>query len=189
MLWAARRGSRCPHVRLLRVTLCPPRGPSLCSGRPVATRFSLFMRQRFGIMVAALWWGSLTGLGFVVVPMLFTHLASPAVAGVMAAKLFTAQTWLSIACSMFLLLIFNQKEDIAQSIRARPAIKFVVAGLLLTVLVEFAVAPHIVSARATGVSGVGDLRFWHTLGSAMYLGQWLCAAMSLWILVKPPNQQ
>ena len=44
-------------------------------------------------------------------------------------------------------------------------------------------APHIVNARATG----GDLKFWHALGSAMYLGQWLCAGASLWMLAKPPS--
>ena len=142
------------------------------------------MRLRFGVMVAAVWWGSLTGLGFVVVPMLFSHLPNPAIAGALAAKLFTAQTWLSIGCSMFLLLILNQKDAVAQSIRAQQAIKFIVTGLLLTVLVEFAVAPHIVNARATG----GDLKFWHALGSAMYVGQWLCAGASLWLLAKPPTQ-
>lgn len=143
------------------------------------------MKQRFGIMVAALWWGSLTALGFVVVPMLFTHLASPAVAGAIAVKLFTAQTWLSIACSMFLLLAFSQKEATDQSIRYRQAIKFIVTGLLLTVLVEFAVAPNIANARASG----GDLRFWHAFGSAIYLGQWLCAGASLWTLAKPSSAQ
>lgn len=141
------------------------------------------MRERIGLLAAALWWGSLTTLGFLVIPMLFTHLASPAIAGAMAARLFTAQTWFSIACCMFLLLVFNQKEATDQSIRARPAIKFIVAGLLLTVLVEFAVAPHIVNAKSTG----GDLKFWHALGSAMYLGQWLCAGASLWMLAKPPS--
>ena len=142
------------------------------------------MRERIGLLAAALWWGSLTTLGFLVIPMLFTHLASPAVAGAMAAKLFTAQTWFSIGCSMFLLLILNQKDAVAQSIRAQQAIKFIVTGLLLTVLVEFAVAPHIVNAKATG----GDLKFWHALGSAMYLGQWLCAGMSLWCLTAHPKR-
>ena len=45
--------------------------------------------------LAALWWGSLTTLGALVVPLLFVHLPSPALAGGMAAKLFAAQTWLS----------------------------------------------------------------------------------------------
>ena len=136
------------------------------------------MRYRFGLMLAALWWGSLTALGFVIVPMLFTHLPSPAAAGQLAAKLFTAQAWLSIACAMFLMLIYNQKETENQDLRARAAIKFIVAGLLLVVLVEFGLSPRIVSARADG----GNLKLLHGLGSAMYFGQWLCAGFALWRL-------
>ncbi len=141
------------------------------------------MRYRFGLMIAALWWGSLTALGFVVVPMLFTHLPSPASAGQMASRLFTAQTWLSIACAMFLLLIYNQKEAIAQDLRAQAAIKFIVTGLLLVVLVEFGLSPRILSARADG----GNLKLLHGLGSAMYFAQWLCAGFALWCLSRPKN--
>jgi hypothetical protein len=133
---------------------------------------------RLSILLAALWWGSLSGLGFVVVPMLFVHLPSPAAAGAMAAKLFTAQTWLSVACTMLLLLVLNKKEAPALSPSAQAAMKYVVAGLLLAVLVEFGVAPNIVNARTSG----GDLRFWHGLGSAMYLAQWLAAGWTLWCL-------
>ena len=141
------------------------------------------MRYRFGLMIAALWWGSLSALGFVVVPMLFTHLPSPAAAGQLAAKLFTAQTWLSISCAMFLLLIYNQKEDKFQDIRAQAAIKFIVTGLLLAVLVEFGLSPRIVSARVDG----GNLKLLHGLGSAMYFGQWLCAGFALWCLSRSKN--
>ena len=129
-------------------------------------------------MIAALWWGSLSTLGFVVVPMLFVHLGSPAAAGAMAAKLFTAQTWLSIVCAMLLLMIFNPKRSKAHASIASVAIKMIVSGLLLAVLVEFGVSPRIVSARSSG----GDLRLWHGVGSAMYLGQWLCAGLTLWFL-------
>jgi Domain of unknown function (DUF4149) len=135
-------------------------------------------RSRISILLAALWWGSLTGLGFVVVPLLFMHLPSPAAAGAMAAKLFTAQTWLGMACAMLLLLVSNRKDALAHALPAQPAIKFIVAGLLLAVLVEFGVAPRIISARADG----GNLKLWHGLGSAMYLGQWLCAGWALWHL-------
>jgi hypothetical protein len=136
------------------------------------------MRYRSGLMLAALWWGSLTALGFVVVPMLFTHLPSPAAAGQMAAKLFTAQTWLSVACSMFLLLLCNQKEALEPDLRSRAAIAFIVTGLLLAILVEFGLSPRIVSARADG----GNLTLLHGLGSLMYFGQWLCAGFTLWRL-------
>lgn len=139
------------------------------------------MRYRFGIMVAALWWGSLTALGFVVVPMLFANLGSPAAAGAMAAKLFTAQTWLSIACAMLMLLVFNKKEAMAAVGPAQPAIKFIVAGFLLALLVEFGVSPRIVNAKAEG----GNLKLWHALGTLMYVGQWLCAGVSLWFLSRP----
>ena len=138
------------------------------------------MRYRFGLMIAALWWGSLTALGFVVVPMLFTYLPSPAAAGQMAARLFTAQTWLSIACAMLLLLVNNQKSSAAPDLRGRAAIIFTVTGLLLAVLVEFGLSPRIVSARSDG----GNLKLLHGLGSAMYFGQWLCAGAALWRLSK-----
>ncbi len=136
-------------------------------------------------MVAALWWGSLTGLGFVVVPMLFAKLGSPAAAGAMAAQLFTAQTWLSMACSLLLLIILNPNRPQASGLIASSAIKWIVSGLLLTLLVEFGVSPRIVTARATG----GDLRLWHGLGSAMYLGQWLCAGLALWHLSGRPTER
>lgn len=142
------------------------------------------MKPRISILLAALWWGSLTGLGFVVVPMLFIHLPSPAAAGAMAAKLFTAQTWLSVACTMLLLLILNKKEAPALSPSTQAAMKFIVAGLLLAVLVEFGVAPHIVNARADG----GNLKLWHGLGSAMYLAQWLAAGWTLWCLSRASQE-
>ena len=141
-------------------------------------------RQRLGVLAAALWWGSLTALGFVVVPMLFMHLPNPAVAGAMAARLFTAQTWIGCGCALLMLLVFNQKSGFPQATHARSAIKFIVGGMLLALLVEFGVAPRIVSARSEG----GNLRLWHGLGSAMLLGQWLCAGCALWAVTSHPKQ-
>ena len=140
--------------------------------------------QRIGLLAAALWWGSLTALAFVVVPMLFMHLGSPAMAGAMAAKLFSAQTWISCGCALLMLIVFNQKDGFTQASPAQAAIKFIVGGMLLALLVEFGVAPRIVSARADG----GNLRLWHGLGSAMLLGQWLCAGFTLWRLSARPER-
>ena len=143
------------------------------------------VQQRIALLAAALWWGSLTALGFIVVPMLFMHLQSPAAAGAMAARLFGAQTWISSGCAVLMLLVFNQKSESAQVPRAQVAMKFIVFGMLLALLVEFGVAPRIVTARADG----GNLRLWHGLGSAMLLGQWLCAGLVLWCLSAPPAIQ
>ena len=135
-------------------------------------------QARAAVFLSALWWGSLSGLGFVVVPLLFKYLGTPAEAGAMAAKLFSAQTWLSVACTMLLLLMLNRKNvEYAQSDdEARKITAWVVVGLLLTLLVEFGVAAQIVNARSSG----GNLRLWHSLGSLMYLGQWICAGLTLW---------
>ncbi len=138
------------------------------------------MKPRFVVLLSALWWGSLSGLGFVVVPLLFMHLGSPAQAGAIAAKLFTAQTWLSVACAMLLLMLLNKRDDVEVVPESRKAMAWVVAGMLLALLVEFGIAAQIVSARSTG----GNLRLWHGLGSAMYLGQWLCSSLLLWRLTR-----
>jgi hypothetical protein len=135
-------------------------------------------QARAAVFLSALWWGSLSGLGFAVVPLLFKYLGTPAEAGAMAAKLFSAQTWLSVACTMLLLLMLNRKnvEHAQSNDEARKITAWVVVGLLLTLLVEFGVAAQIVNARASG----GNLRLWHGLGSLMYLGQWICAGLTLW---------
>ena len=49
------------------------------------------VKDRVALMLAALWWGSLTTIGFLVVPMLFARLGNPAVAGNFAGQLFAAQ--------------------------------------------------------------------------------------------------
>ena len=117
--------------------------------------------------VAAAWAGSLTTLGFFVVPMLFAYLPSPAMAGSMAAKLFSAQTWVSVACGMLLLMFFRSNRPLVPVDKAQTATLFVAAGVLLALLVEFAVAPHIVARD--------NLLLWHRVGSAMYFLQWVCA--------------
>ena len=125
------------------------------------------MSRRLPALVAALWWGSLTTIGFLVVPMLFAHLPSPTVAGNMAAKLFAAQTWVAVACCLVLLLISRPKQAVALYPWARAAMVFILGGLLLALLAQFGVAPRIVARQ--------DLRLWHSVGTLMYVLQWCCA--------------
>ena len=129
-------------------------------------------RQRLPVLVAALWWGSLTTTGFLVVPMLFANLVTPAIAGAMAAKLFSAQTWVALACGLLLMLFSREKEAQARVDWAQGALIFIAGGGLLAMLGEFAVAPRIVARE--------NLKLWHSVGSAMYLLQWVCAGVALW---------
>ena len=135
------------------------------------------MRQRLPLWAAALWWGSMTALGAWIVPLLFTHLPTPALAGGMAAKLFTAQTWVTLVCGLCLLVSLRSNQPLDPVAPASPAIILIVSGMLLALLVEFAVAPRIVLRE--------NLRLWHSLGSGMLLLQWLCATGTVWVLSGP----
>ena len=135
------------------------------------------MRMRLPALVAALWWGSLSTIGLLVVPMLFAHLPSAALAGGMAARLFAAQTWVTVVCGVLLLLLSRPKGAVAQYPWAQSAMVFILAGLLLALLAQFGVAPRIVARQ--------DLRLWHTVGSVMYLLQWCCALAVLWRTTQP----
>ena len=138
------------------------------------------MKGRVAAFAAALWWGSLTAVGFMVVPLLFQFLPTPAMAGHMAARLFTAQTWVSVACGVVLLLVSRSNRPSALSGRAQAALVFIVLGMLLALLIEFAVAPRIVARE--------NLRLWHGAGSVMYAVQWLCAAVVLWRITAEPRE-
>ena len=130
------------------------------------------MQRRTLIFVAALWWGSLTLLGAVVVPMLFAHLATPAIAGAMAAHLFSAQTWVSVGCGLLLLVLSRSHANASRPAPTSSNPVWILSGLLLALLLEFAVAPRIVARE--------NLALWHGLGSLFYALQWLCAQVTLW---------
>lgn len=129
-------------------------------------------RQRLAVLAAALWWGSLTAIGAWAVPLLFAHLPTPALAGQTAAKLFTAQSWVALGCALAILLLQRGLDEPVRLDWAGGALAFVLAGALLALLQEFAVAPRIVARE--------NLRLWHGVGTALFALQWLCALATLW---------
>ena len=130
-------------------------------------------KARVPLLGASLWWGSLTAVGFIAVPLLFANFPA-ATAGQVAARLFTGQTWTSIACGMLLLIAARSDEEGERMDWGRGALGFILVALLLAILGEFAVAPRIVARQ--------DLAVWHTVGTAFYAGQWACALVVLWKL-------
>jgi hypothetical protein len=132
---------------------------------------------RLQLFLAALWWGSLSAVGFMVVPMLFMHLETPAMAGQMAAKLFTAQSWLSLVCGL-LLLLAAKRANLDKSHTPSP---WVIGGMLCALLIEVAVKPHILARE--------NMALWHNLGTALYGVQWLCAGKALWPLCSSKSEQ
>jgi hypothetical protein len=128
-------------------------------------------KARMALFAAALWWGSLGAIGFVAVPVLFAQLPSKALAGQTAAHLFTAQTWLSIACGLVLLMASRSDSEESGMGWAQGALGFVMAGVLCALLGEFAVAPRILARE--------NLALWHGAGTALYGAQWICALVVL----------
>lgn len=118
-------------------------------------------------------------VGFFVVPLLFSHLPTTAMAGTAAAKLFTAQTWLSSLCALLLLMLSRSNRAAALVSLWQTAIVFIVGGMLLALLSEFAVTPRILMRE--------NMRLWHGVGVAMYVLQWLCAGVTFWKLT--PSRQ
>ena len=72
------------------------------------------------------------------------------------------------------LLLATKGAAVAGAGRARATLFAVVLGMLLALLIEFAVAPRIVARE--------NLRLWHGAGTLMYAVQWLCASFVLWRL-------
>ncbi|MDD3784861.1 MAG: DUF4149 domain-containing protein [Hydrogenophaga sp.] len=147
--------------------------------------------RRLALFLAALWWGGISGLSFLAVPTLFAQLGSPAVAGPVAARLFSLQCYAGLLIGMALLVLLRRErgaavehgatptpEDLARAQQVLATMGFVLLGMMLALVQEFGVAHQIVTARASG----GNLRLWHGLGSVLVFGQWLCAGAILWRL-------
>ena len=134
------------------------------------------MKSRLALVIAALWWGAMTTIGFLVVPMLFAHLPTPAMAGGMAARLFSAQSWVSMGCGMLLLIIFRSNMPLSSVGRSSVAISLVAVSMLSALLVEFGVAPRILARE--------NLKAWHAVGSGLYGLQWLAATALVGWLVR-----
>jgi uncharacterized membrane protein len=122
--------------------------------------------------LAALWWGSLSSVGFMVVPLLFARMPTPALAGNMAAVLFSALTWVTVVSGLLLLMLSRRGGAQPAWDRAGRTSIWVAAGMLLALLSEFAVVPHIVARD--------NLALWHGVGTGLYALQWVCAGVVLW---------
>ena len=135
------------------------------------------MRERLPVLAAALWWGSLCAMGFVAVPLLFAHLPTPALAGNMAARLFAIQTGISVLCALWLLMLTRAHTPGRAAAVACQSLVWILGGMLLSLVSQFVVSPHIVARD--------HLALWHSIGSTMYLVQWLCAGIVCWRLSAP----
>lgn len=128
--------------------------------------------QRSLNMIAALWWGSLTALGAWVVPLLFAHAPTKAMAAGLAVHLFSAQAWAGLVCGLLSLWLQRQMDRLRG--RAHVPSALILAAMLLAAIVEWGIAPRIVARE--------NMLLWHSLGTAFWLLQWGCLTAHVWQL-------
>jgi hypothetical protein len=140
---------------------------------------------RLTTMLAALWWGGVSALAFVAVPLLFVRLGDPALAGPVAAELFVVVSRLGVFAGLWLVWFYMKKVLLPLTRVDVIALVFVILAVVAAVLQDTWVAHQIVTARASG----GNLKLWHGLGSGLVLLQWLAATCALWTLTGLPRQR
>ena len=126
--------------------------------------------QRSLWLVAAVWWGSLTALGAWVVPLLFAHAPTKAMAGGLAAHQFSAQAWVGLVSGVFCL--WAQRHLDQRQGRPHAPRVLIVAAMMLAAIVEWGIAPRIVARE--------NLALWHSLGTGFWLLQWTCLTVHVW---------
>ena len=131
---------------------------------------------RLQLYLAALWWGGVTVVGLIVVPTLFMMIEPTALAGHVAARMFSAVCWLGLISGLMLLLAGRRT---AGEKPYRPS-AWILLGMLAALLLEVAVAPRIVARE--------NLMLWHNIGTALYALQWLAIGRWLWTWAVRPVQ-
>jgi len=129
-------------------------------------------------LAAALWTGSLWGVGFLSVPVLFSTLSDKMLAGMLAGKMFTLVAWVGIGAAVYFLSWLAAGRG-KQAWR-QPAFLIAAAMLVLTLLGEFGLQPQMAALKAQALPGdvmhsahAAAFQTLHGIARAMYLAQCL----------------
>lgn len=120
-------------------------------------------------MMLVLWAGSLWSLAAWVAPTLFHLEADRHMAGVLAARLFSIETYLGIAVAAWALLL---------PARARMGGVYVAAALLA--VSEFVLKHFMESARLEGAAGGLTFGAWHGVSAILYVAACLGVLVVIW---------
>ena len=128
---------------------------------------------RLPVFLAALWWGGVSAISFLVVPVLFAQVGNPSLAGTVAARLFSIQSIAVMVIAVALMALRTVRND-----------RWLIAALALAIAAalaqELGIAPRILQARLLGES----IRVWHSLGTLCILAQWVTGSVVLYRLLK-----
>jgi hypothetical protein len=120
-------------------------------------------------LLVVLWAGSLWSLGAWVAPTLFHAQSDRHLAGVLAARLFSIETYVALGAVLLALLLPE---------RGKFKWGYVAAGLLA--VNQWAIEPVMAVARAGGAAAGLSFGAWHGVAAVIYVGA--CAAVAVAIL-------
>jgi hypothetical protein len=120
-------------------------------------------------LLLVLWAGSLWSLAAWVVPTLFHAQSDPHLAGILAARLFSIETYVALGAAAFAVLMPE---------RARFKWGYAAAGILA--VNEWALKPMMTLARAGGSAAGLTFGAWHGVSALLYVGA--CVAVAVLIL-------
>jgi len=137
------------------------------------------LKNRIRLLIIGLWAGSLLTIGYLVAPTLFLILPDKKLAGTIAGALFRNEAYLTVFCSLVLIIFFLPTIEKDGSFRQRKVFFYMVAAMLLcTVIGYFGIHPFFVTLKessdfAGGMNSVNQTKFnlLHGLASALYFIQ------------------
>ena len=116
-----------------------------------------------------LWAGSLWSVGLWVTPILFSAQSDRHLAGVLAGRIFSIETYVGIAVAVLALLLPGRTKFVWG---------YVAAALLAAN--EWALRPVMVMARAHGVAAGLSFGAWHGVSAVIYLMACLALLVLVW---------
>ena len=126
------------------------------------------IRSAFRVL-SVLWAGSLWSVGLWVTPILFAAESDHRLAGVLAGRIFSIETYVGIAVAAFALVLPG---------RTKFAWGYLAAGLLA--VNEWALRPIMVAARAHGSAMGLTFGAWHGVSAVIYLMACLALLVLVW---------
>lgn len=132
-----------------------------------------------------LWVGGLWAIGYLVAPTLFSSLGDRQLAGLVAGKLFSAISWVGLACAAYLLMYFFVRQG--RWFFRSAAFWLVLAMMLMAAASQFGIQPLMTQLKTDALprevmESIFRDRFttWHGISSILYLLQSL---LGLWLVV------
>lgn len=118
-------------------------------------------------ILMTIWIGSLWTVGYVVTPTLFEMLEDRSLAGMVAGRLFTIESYIGLACGAVLLL--SSLLSVSKPARFTWRIGFLATMLTFICVSEFAIRPLIAELKSQGLSASAEFSRLHGVSSVLYL--------------------